>query len=163
MVSRAADCPPCTYPHSCACQQPAHSLGHRHTCSCLVCWHSVAHSDRCPVWSTHPSLETQRYVRALSVGPPGSIAYKRNPPKQQQSQEKLVAQNQKVQAEQKYGRGLPGTCHIYRCWLFSKKFAPFDPTPLKKLAAKPALLTDPSETNFIHRWLELVLMSSGLS
>lgn len=68
MVSRAVTSP-CTYPHSCACQQPAHSRGHRHTCSCLVCWHSVAHSDRCPAWSTHPSLKTQRCVRALFAGP----------------------------------------------------------------------------------------------
>lgn len=58
-----------THPHSCACRQPAHSLGRRHTCSCPVCWHSVAHSDRCLAWSTHPSLKTQRYVRTLWGGP----------------------------------------------------------------------------------------------
>ena len=35
--------------------------------------------------------------------------------------------------------------------------------PLKKLAANPALLTDPSDTNLSQSWLELLLMSSGLS
>lgn len=36
-------------------------------------------------------------------------------------------------------------------------------TPLKKLAAKPALLTVPSETNFIHSVCEVERTSSGLS
>lgn len=35
--------------------------------------------------------------------------------------------------------------------------------PLKKLTAKPALLMEPSETNFIQSLLEVLLMSSGLS
>lgn len=36
-------------------------------------------------------------------------------------------------------------------------------SPLKKLAENPALFTEPSDTNFIHSWLELLLMSSGFS
>ncbi len=36
-------------------------------------------------------------------------------------------------------------------------------SPLKKLAANPALFTEPSDTNFIHSWLELLLISSGFS
>lgn len=37
------------------------------------------------------------------------------------------------------------------------------PKPLKKLTANPALLMEPSETNFIQSLLEVLLMSSGLS
>ena len=40
---------------------------------------------------------------------------------------------------------------------------PERPPPLKKLTANPALLMEPSETNFSHRRLEALLMSSGFS
>lgn len=97
MASRAGNFSPCTYPHSCVCQQPAHSPGHRHTCSCLVCWHSVAHSDHCPVWSTHPSLKTQRYVGTHLAGP---LAQGRTSKTLKNNSRGKVEKNLKVQMQQ---------------------------------------------------------------
>lgn len=48
-------------------------------------------------------------------------------------------------------------------WLISDANCLHWDAPLKKLAANPALLTVPSDTNFIHSVCEVERTSSGLS
>lgn len=165
---------------SCVCPRPARSPRRTRTCSFPACWRSAVRSGRCQAWNTHPSLHMhtteKQEIRAAATDESPSTG-KRILLSSDELMEDLnniytwlhqyVRENgQKIKSSWRRFWVEQNICERRQQWVIlahNASYVNFDIWPLKKLAAKPALLTEPSDTNFIHSWLELVLRSSGLS